>query len=73
MTKRFNIKEWQDSRTTIKEDGGTYETTIFLQDAGDEIYVEIKDNQGNKLSSQFNGLKDAYDYILSYMNKWDLE
>lgn len=73
MSKRFNIKEWQDSRTTIKEDGGTYETTIFLQDAGDEIYVEIKDNQGVYETKEFSTLREVYDYILEYINQWDLE
>ena len=72
MKKRFDIKEWQDSRMPIKEDGGTYETTIFIQDAGDSVYVLIEDNQGEKNHESFTGLKGAYDYILEYINQWDL-
>jgi len=73
MKKKFNIKEWQDSRTTIKEDGGTYETTIFLQDSGNEVYVEIKDSEGVKQHNSFSDIKGAYTWILEYMNQWDLE
>jgi len=72
MKKRFDIKEWQDSRMPIKEDGGTYETTIFIQDAGNETYVHIEDSEGVKQHDSFPELKGVYDYILNYINQWDL-
>ena len=72
MKKRFNIKEWQDSRISINEDGGIYETTIFIQDSGNDILVAIEDSEGEKQHDSFSELKGAYDYILNYINQWDL-
>jgi hypothetical protein len=72
MAKRFDIKEWQDSRTSISEDGGIYETTIRIQDSSGHFYVVISDSEGEKQSEEFDDIKLVYKYILDYLGQWDL-
>ena len=73
LAKRFK-KGIDEDGNIINEDGGVYTTTIFLSDSsGEEYYVSIKDSEGEKQDDRFTTLKDAYNYILDYMNdQWDL-
>ena len=77
-SKYFDVSKWRETQKNIvkeniiKEEGDPYEVTIFLQDAGDNFYLSIEDNQGNEDAENFTSLKDVYDYILNYINKWDL-
>lgn len=56
----------------IKEDGGVYETTIFIQDSGGNFHVSINDREGTKEQKNFIKIKDVYDYVVNYLNQWDL-
>ena len=80
----FDVAKWRETQkkaiikkkivkeNIIKEEGDPYEVTIFLQDADGSFYLSIEDNQGNEDVENFTSLKDVYDYILNYINKWDL-
>ena len=82
MSKNFDIKKWKEQklnentplvrRLFLKEDGGTYETKIFIQDSGENFYVQIEDSEGHKEKHNFTSLKEVYDYMLAYMSKWDV-
>jgi hypothetical protein len=57
---------------SLKEDGGVYETTIFIQDSGGNFHVSINDSEGIKENKNFTELKDVHNYITNYLSQWDL-
>ncbi len=72
MNKNFNIHEWRDSKNNLNEDGGTYETTIWIQDTNGHFYVVITDSEGEKQSEEFDEIAQAKQYIIDYLNQWDV-
>ena len=71
MNKKFNIKEWQDSRESINEDGGTYSVTISVFDSGDKVVVAMEDSEDWKEHKIFNTSKEAANHIIEYVSQWE--
>jgi hypothetical protein len=71
MNKKFNIHEWRDSKTSLNEDGGTYHQTIDIYDSGDKVHVDMKDSEDWSESKEFGTTKEAADYIIQFVSKWE--
>lgn len=78
--KYFDVAKWRETQKhkiketrIIKEDSlGTYETTITIIDSEGKYYVSISDSEGNEQEKNFTSIKSAYDFLINYLNQWDL-